>query len=461
MLSILNIVSGSKFSLLLVSLIAISTIVDSQFIRLFYTTDLGTPGNFHILLFVSLVLFASIINIMFIRFAKSNDTQARSSRPLLFRTAYVCTLGAQTVVLLIMYLVISEMLIFHAYDRVFLLLVIVVSHFLSAFILGTLSVLFLQWFRFGRSLSILTYATVFIVILFLVLTTLALLIQTHTTQSTLEAESVSPKQYITLVLQDAFPSTVDPNIAFVYGLGTYALPILAIASWILTVSLLKGYIIRIGKKKFWLIVSIPLAYQIFVVIVSNPNLVTDASLTLILYSPQIQFLVAINGQISGLFFAVTLWIIARKTGQKNMKNFFMITSLGIISLFSSIQPGSPFYEAYPPFGLVTLSLLGVSSYMLLVGMVGSAAYVARDSLVRREVYNSLEADSYVLKMGTAEMKRELEHRVLSVTNKFKSSKFAGDMIFTTEPDEKDVRLMVEEVLKVVHSKDGHLEKDKR
>jgi len=264
-----------------------------------------------------------------------------------------------------------------------------------------------------------------------------------------------------LVLQDAFPSTVNPNIAFIYGLGTYALPILAVASWILTVSLLKGYIVRIGKKKFWLIVSIPLAYQIFVVIVSNPNLVTDPNLILILYSPQIQFLVAINGQISGLFFAVTLWTLARKTGQKSMKNFFIITSLGIISLFSSIQPGSPFYEAYPPFGLVTLSFLGVSSYMLLVGMVGSAAYVARDSLVRREVYNSLEADSHVLKMGTAEMERELEHRVLSVTKKFKSSKFAGDMKFTTDPDEKDVRLMVEEVLKVVHSKDRHLEKDKR
>ena len=412
MLRILNIVSDSKFTLFLISLIVIFTVIDSQFIRVFYGTDLGTPGNFQFLLFVSLVIFASIINIVFIRFAKINDTQARSSRPLLFRTVYICTFGAQIAVLLIMYVVISEMLIFHAYNRIFLLLVVVVSHFLSAFILGMLSVIFIQWFRFGRSLSILTYASVCIVILFLVMTTLALLVETHSTQSTLEAESVSPTPYITLVLQDVFPSTVDPNIAFVYGLGTYALPILAIASWMLTVSLLKGYIIRIGKKKFWLVVSIPLAYQIFVIIVSNPSLVTDPGLIIILYSPQIQFLVAINGQISGLFFAVTLWTFARKTGQKSMKNFFIISSLGIISLFSSIQPGSPFYEAYPAFGVVTLSFLGLSSYMLLVGMVGSAAYVARDNSVRQEVYNSIQADSHVLKMGRAEMQRELEHRVL-------------------------------------------------
>src|SRR5215467_10499661 len=168
--------------------------------------------------------------------------------------------------------------------------------------------------------------------------------------------------------------------------------------------------------------------------VSNANLVTDPNLILFLYSPQIQFLVAVNGQISGLFFAVALWTIARKTAQKSMKNFFIISSLGIISLFSSIQPGTPFYAAYPPFGLVTLSFLGLSSYMLLVGMVGSAAYVARDNLVRQELYDSLKEDSHVLTMGTAEMRRELEHRVLSVTKKVKSSGLADEMKFTTDPD---------------------------
>jgi len=344
------------------------------------------------------------------------------------------------------------MLIFHAYDRVFLLLVIIVSHFLSVFILGLLSVIFVQWLRLHRSLSILTYASIFIVIMFVILITLPLLVVTHSTQT---AESISTKPYITLVLGYFVPST---NSAFLFALGTYALPIMAIASWMLTVSLLKGYTNRIGKKKFWFLVSIPLAYQVFVVIVSNPNLVTDPNLIMILYSPQIQFLVAINGQISGLFFAVTLWTFARKTRQKSMKNFFIISSLGIISLFSAIQPGSPFYAAYPPFGLVTLSFLGLSSYVLLVGMVGSAAYVARESLVRREIYNSLQ-DSHVLKMGTAEMQRELEHKVLSVSDKFKSSKFADEMKFTTDPDEKDVRLMGEEVLKEVHSKDRHLKRD--
>src|SRR5262249_28510736 len=107
--------------------------------------------------------------------------------------------------LLIMYLVISEMLIFHAYDRVFLLLVIVVSHFLSVFILGLLSVIFVQWLRLSRSLSILTYASVFIVIMFVVLTTVPLLMATYRIQT--QAESISPQPYITLVLEYFIPTS--------------------------------------------------------------------------------------------------------------------------------------------------------------------------------------------------------------------------------------------------------------
>ena len=52
MLFIISAVSGSsKHALALISLIVVVTIVDSQFINIFYGTNLGTPGNLHLLLF--------------------------------------------------------------------------------------------------------------------------------------------------------------------------------------------------------------------------------------------------------------------------------------------------------------------------------------------------------------------------------------------------------------------------
>jgi hypothetical protein len=159
MVSIVSLASDSKHALVLISLIVVVTIVDSQFVNAFYGTNLGSPGNLHLLLFVSFVIVASIINTMLLLFAKRNDIQARTSRPSLFRVAYIGTSAIQYAILLILFIVLSEMLIFHGYNKVFSLLVVYLSHLWSAIILGVLSFTFIHWFRFTRSFSMLIYGT--------------------------------------------------------------------------------------------------------------------------------------------------------------------------------------------------------------------------------------------------------------------------------------------------------------
>jgi hypothetical protein len=120
-----------------------------------------------------------------------------------------------------------------------------------------------------------------------------------------------------------------------------------------------------------------------------------------------------------------------------------------------MQPGMPFYAAYPPFGLVTLLFLGLSSYLLLVGMLGCAAYVSRDSELRREIYKGLEVDADVLKkIGMAEMQREIEKRVLPLANKIKLSDEMRSRM-DPDPDEEDVKTMIYEVLNEIH-KESHI-----
>ena len=432
LLSIVSALSGSKQALVLISLIVVLTIVDSQFINIFYGTDLGTPGNLHLLLFASFVIVASIINTILLLFAKRNDIHSTTSRPLLFRVTYIGTSIVQYTISLILFITISEMLIFHEYNKIFSLLVVYLSHFWSAIILGILSLTFIQWFRFATSFSILIYGVVFSVILFLILLTIPLLTQQFTNQSQL----IYPRDYTSLIMAVIVPSR---DIAFIYGLGNYVLPLMIIPSWILTVLLLKPYANRIGKKRFWLIVGIPLLYQVFTFIVRDANLVTDPTLVEIIYSQQFQVIFGISYQVSGLFFAIAFLSIGRKMKRKGMKNYLIISSIGIVSLFSSMQPGMPFYAAYPPFGLVTLLFLGLSSYMLLVGMLGCAAYVSRDSELRREIYKGLEVDADVLKkIGMAEMQREIEKRVLPLANKIKLSDEMRSRM-DTDPDEEDVK----------------------
>jgi hypothetical protein len=448
MLSVISALSGSKQALILILLLVVVTIVDSQFINIFYGTELGTPSNLHLLLFVSFVIVASIINTILLLFAKRNDIYSTTIRPLLFRVAYIGTSIVQYTISLILFIMISEMLIFHEYNKIFPLLVVYLSHFWSAIILGILSLRFIQWFRFARSFSILIYGVVFSVILFLILITVPLLTEQFRNQSQL----IYPRDYTSLIMGVIVPSR---DIAFIYGLGGYVLPLMIISSWILTVLLLKPYANRIGKKRLWLIVGIPLLYQLFSFIVRDSNLVTDPTLVQIIYSQQFQFIIGISYQIAGLFFAIAFLIIGRKIKRKNMKNYLIISSIGIVLLFCSMQPGMPFYAAYPPFGLVTVLFLGLSSYFLLVGMLGIAANVSRDSELRREIYKGLEVDADVLKkIGMAETQREIEKRVLPLANKIKlSDEMRSHM--NTDPDEEDVKTMIEEVLNEIH-KGSHI-----
>jgi hypothetical protein len=137
--------------------------------------------------------------------------------------------------------------------------------------------------------------------------------------------------------------------------------------------------------------------------------------------------------------------------RKVVKDYLIISSIGIILLFSSMQPGMPFYAAYPPFGLVTILFLGLSSYMLLGGMLGMAANVSKDSELRREIYRGLEVDSDILKnMGMTEVQREMERRILPLTKKIKLSDEMRDRI--KDPSEEDVKIMINEVLNEIHSK---------
>jgi hypothetical protein len=445
MLSIVSVAPGSKASIAMVSLVVVVSVVDSEFVNLFYATDLGTPGNIQLSLFISFAIIASIITIIFLRLVKGIDVKSRINSPSFSKVTYNGTAAVQYTLLVILVLMISQTIILHGYSKIFSILVVYLSHFISALILGLLSFIFVQWFRSSRSFSILTYAVVFIVILFIVLVSVPLL----TEQFELQPQWIYPRDYISLIADALVPS---PDIAFIYGLGNYALPMLVFATWILTVSLLRGYSARTGKKKFWLIISIPLIFQIFSLIVSNTNIITDPSLVEFIYSTQFHFILGISYQIYGIIFAIAFWIIGRKIKLESMKNYLTITALGIIMLFCSLQPGSPFYAAYPPFGIVTLMFLGLASYMLLAGFVGSAANVSRDSEVRREVYRGLREDSHILKMGVAEMQREIEKRVVVVFNKIKSSELQDEMKVEIEPNEEDVQSMIDEVLKEVHSK---------
>ena len=87
--------------------------------------------------------------------------------------------------------------------------------------------------------------------------------------------------------------------------------------------------------------------------------------------------------------------------------------------FASDQGGSVLYRIgglYPPFGLVTISAMALSSYFMLVGIYLSAISVAQDSSLRKFVRKSVQEHLHLLdKIGTAEMQKDVENKVVYLT----------------------------------------------
>ena len=159
-------------------------------------------------------------------FVKRNDIHATTSRPLLFRVAYIGTSAVQYAIIAILVITILESLVLHEYNKILSLLVVYLSHFWSAIMLGVISFIFVHWFRSTRSISILIYAAVFGVSIFLILITLPLLTEHFRSQPGL----IYRRDYTSLITGIIVPSR---DIAFIYGLGNYVLPVMITSTWVL------------------------------------------------------------------------------------------------------------------------------------------------------------------------------------------------------------------------------------
>ena len=234
MLSAVSTISNVQQALVVIALIAIITMVDSQFINVFYRTNLGTPNDFHTSLFVLFVTLALVINTILLNLIKRTDRQQKTIRHIPLNIAYIGTIAIQCAMFLVLFILIAEMLILNEYNKEFSLIIVYLSHIWSVVMLGFLFLRFIQWYRYVRSILHLAYGIIFVVVIFLILITIPLFTDQFRNQPSL----IYPREYVTLVLGLLTPS---PDIAVVYGIGLYVLPILIVSSWVLTVTLLKPY----------------------------------------------------------------------------------------------------------------------------------------------------------------------------------------------------------------------------
>jgi hypothetical protein len=230
-------------------------------------------------------------------------------------------------------------------------------------------------------------------------------------------------------LEEQSPIILSTDVAYfpdfesetlVSQIGSIAQTVSAVAyvlTWISTVILLRPYMKKIGRIKFWSIMGFALvyyliSYPLFVLGYFTPSGETDTEVMNNI------LVVSMSSIVAGIIFGAAFLSIARtlKRGTA-IRDYLILAAYGML-IFYIAGSATVSQAAYPPFGLVSTAFTGLSTYLIYVGLYSSAVTLSQDLTLRKTIRKSVMEQSKLLdSIGTAQMERELQTSVLTIVKK--------------------------------------------
>jgi len=222
-----------------------------------------------------------------------------------------------------------------------------------------------------------------------------------------------------LVIESSDVAIFPESPTWILAVYQTASSVAYVLTWIATVMLLKPYIGKLGKLKFWSIMGATMVYYLiqfplFTLGFFTPSENSNAMFNILIFS--------LSAIFTGIIFGVAFLSVARtlKIGTA-VRNYMIIAAYGFI-LFYVAGSALVLQAAYPPYGLVSVSFTGLSCYLIFNGLYFSAISVSQDMTLRTSIRKSVMEQSKLLdNIGTAEMERKVQEQVLTVAKKTSAS----------------------------------------
>ena len=207
----------------------------------------------------------------------------------------------------------------------------------------------------------------------------------------------------------------------------------------------------------WIILSIPLVYflvnSIYQIILSN-LLISYLTIDPISVSIVLTTFLSLSKPIGGLTFAIAFWNISKNVSyEKNIRIDMIFSGWGVLLIFGANQGLIQTLAPYPPFGLATISVLTIASFLMLLGIYNSATLVSTNDNLRKSIYKHAKESKLLGLIGHAEMEKEIEKTVKVITQRKGSLERETDI--PLEFDETALKKYVDFVIKEIkkeHSK---------
>jgi hypothetical protein len=433
---------GGSILVVVISVVIAAVLVDISIAKISVFTGGLIAYTSNIGIFTSIVVIYAISQFIILRFTALRGKQQPKQRRLIF--IYKIVSISQYVVLVLLIAIILQMTFTLSYSVMLFKIIVWINYIISIALLGLLAEKFFSWFRSKRDFVIIAYA-----IAMMTLSINFILTILYVTSELTRLEDNEYIQPLRSLVGSVYEVNKQLNSAF------FITSILSfILTWFASVLLLRHYSKKKGRIRFWIIVSIPLVYflsqfQTLLLNIFIPLRAADPILFSIIYT----LVFSAVKPVGGIMFGVAFWSIAKNINYTAVKDYMIISAFGLVLLFTSNQPIGLTLAPFPPFGLPTISFLGLASYLIFVGIYSSALSVANDVELRKTIRKSVEQESELLdNIGTAEMERQLQNRVLFLTRDRPSEMTEETGIESSFHDEEELRNYIQKVMDEVRIK---------
>jgi len=345
----------------------------------------------------------------------------------------------QSIIICILLAVFIQIIVTQSYYTAFIKYTILLSTLLSMFFISLLLMRFISWYQASKSgfLLLFTISTMGLIatsILIIIFSYFALLNSVQVMYPSIP--SFNNIMFNLSGLKNAYLISSTVGLALV---------------WIASILILKPYASVIGSVRFWIIMAIPIIFfinkfQFYQYWLSNLLVNTHIVGPVSFFRFSSLFDVS-TSVVAALVFGMAYWIVSGTISDRLLKQYIQISGVGICLLVLSNQITNLTLLPYPPFGLISISFAGISSYLLFIGLYQSALIISRDSIVRSLIRKSARDEVKLMDhIGTSEMSHNITSQFKQVAKRY-GDEIIGDSTYETSDSEHDVKGFVEMALR--------------
>ncbi|HEU4822242.1 MAG TPA: hypothetical protein VFS97_02345 [Nitrososphaeraceae archaeon] len=452
-LSYISLTLSRKSSLAFILIFTSIVVFDSTIVEFSSYSGVEIPISVNIAIFIVFsVIFVLSSAALLLSVRKSISlTYARKAGLPGLKYVHGIMIGIQIFTVAMILTIVFQMLIINEYSLVLLSVQTYLSHLSALVFLSFLVFLFGGWSISKRSYTIILYTIAFSLACINLAVSLVYLESYFTSALIGNVKPYSIVSYVTNF--GGMPITESLSIVFdALSLSSFLL------MWIASAIFLSQYRHKMGRIKYFSLMSIPLLYYIFPL----QGYFGDIFFSLLQFSPvsyTITYILIFSAtkQVGAVLFSLAFWAASALVYDNRIRKSLLISSIGMAILFGTFEIAPLQYHVYPPYGFITQAFIPLGAYLLLVGIFSSAKVISRDSELRKEFYKSAASQLSLLKtIGVSQMEKELEEQVKSIEGKVSTlpSEIMDDV---PELEEENVQEILHDVLNELYYSKGKKE----